>query len=185
MQKEKRPVFGCGRDRIGVRTDCSRFLKRVCTVRCTSLSRNLWVVSGIIPGKRDVSVLSTKRSPGIIETPLLRYVPETSHTEDAFSRLLSLDEYGMKLRGHKKFLREICDKVDLDLGSPTCRRLREHLSSCPFCSAYYDSMKMTLLLYREYDVKLSHTHVKRILARLETSAIEAPRRGRQTRLKAK
>ncbi len=75
----------------------------------------------------------------------------------------------MKLRGHKRYLREICEKVDQDLSSPTCKNLREHLSSCPFCSAYYDSLKETILLYRKYDEKLHGSQVKKILSDIQMS----------------
>jgi hypothetical protein len=47
-------------------------------------------------------------------------------------------------------LRFICDNLDADLGSPRCIEIRQHLSECPDCSAYLDSMKKTVALYRRY-----------------------------------
>ncbi len=73
----------------------------------------------------------------------------------------------MKLVDHKKYLLEICEKVDQDLTSPTCRKLREHLDKCPNCAAYYDSLKKTIVLYRDYDVEMKGSRVTEILARLD------------------
>lgn len=68
---------------------------------------------------------------------------------------------------HTKYLLEICEKVDRDIASPTCKKLREHLAKCPDCAAYYDSLKKTIFLYRNYDVKLKGSHVEEILTKLE------------------
>ncbi|HEY9167750.1 MAG TPA: zf-HC2 domain-containing protein [Candidatus Kryptonia bacterium] len=73
----------------------------------------------------------------------------------------------MKLIDHKKYLLEMCEKVDRDLTSPTCRKLREHLEHCPDCAAYYDSLKKTIILYRNCDVEMKGSRVKEILARLD------------------
>ncbi len=121
----------------------------------------------IICGRGGVRALSTKRSPESPGQAGLTNTPKTSPSEDAFHGLLSPGDFEMKLRGHKKYLREICEKVDQDLSSPTCRKLREHLSSCPLCSAYYDSLKETILLYRKYDEKLHGSRVKKILSHIQ------------------
>ena len=73
----------------------------------------------------------------------------------------------MKAAEHKKYLFEICEKIDLDLGSPTCRKLKEHLAQCPDCAAYYDSLKKTIVLYRNYDVEMSGSRVAEIMTRLD------------------
>jgi len=73
----------------------------------------------------------------------------------------------MKLTDHKKYLLEMCEKVDRDLTSPTCRKLREHLAKCPDCAAYYDSLKKTIVLYRNYDVEYKGSCCKEVLARLD------------------
>lgn len=73
----------------------------------------------------------------------------------------------MKLVDHTKYLLEICEKVDRDLTSPTCKKLREHLEKCPDCAAYYDSLKKTILLYRSYDVEMKGSHVEEILTKLD------------------
>ncbi len=73
----------------------------------------------------------------------------------------------MKSVEHKKYLFEICEKIDLDLESPTCKKLKEHLAQCPNCAAYYDSLKKTIVLYRSYDVEMKGSRVTEILNRLE------------------
>ena len=44
----------------------------------------------------------------------------------------------------------ICDNLDERLDSPQCRELRSHLTRCPNCLAYLDSLKKTVGLYRRY-----------------------------------
>jgi anti-sigma factor RsiW len=59
--------------------------------------------------------------------------------------------------------RHICDNLDEDLDSPRCRQIRQHLEACPDCRAYLDSMKKTVLLFREYPDPLLPTAVRRKL----------------------
>jgi len=90
----------------------------------------------------------------------------------------------MKLTDHKKYLLEMCEKVDRDLESPTCRKLREHLEKCPDCAAYYDSLKKTILLYRSYDVHYEGSCCEKVLARLELEQpikITLPKKSRSKR----
>jgi predicted anti-sigma-YlaC factor YlaD len=44
--------------------------------------------------------------------------------------------------------RHICDRLDEEVNSPKCRAIKEHLAKCPGCSAYLDSLKKTVLLYK-------------------------------------
>jgi predicted anti-sigma-YlaC factor YlaD len=46
--------------------------------------------------------------------------------------------------------RHIQDQLDADLRSPDCQEIRNHLRRCPNCTAYLDSMKKTVLLYKRY-----------------------------------
>ena len=62
----------------------------------------------------------------------------------------------------------MCEKVDRDLTSPTCKKLREHLAKCPDCAAYYDSLRKTIVLYRNYDVEYKGSCCEEMLARLES-----------------
>ncbi|MFZ1081763.1 MAG: zf-HC2 domain-containing protein [Candidatus Kryptoniota bacterium] len=87
----------------------------------------------------------------------------------------------MTFADHKKYLLEMCEKVDRDLTSPTCKKLREHLERCPDCAAYYDSLKKTIVLYRNYDVEYKGTCCEEVLTRLElkkTIQITLPKKPR-------
>jgi predicted anti-sigma-YlaC factor YlaD len=50
----------------------------------------------------------------------------------------------------KDTLAHICDKLDADLESPRCKKIKEHIDECPDCCAYLDSLKKTIHLYRIY-----------------------------------
>jgi mycothiol system anti-sigma-R factor len=43
-------------------------------------------------------------------------------------------------------LDHICEELDVKLTTAQCRELRRHLSECPNCTAYLDSLK-TIKLY--------------------------------------
>jgi hypothetical protein len=42
----------------------------------------------------------------------------------------------------------ICENLDADVDSPACREIRKHLEHCPECTAYLDSLKKTVHLYK-------------------------------------
>ncbi len=44
--------------------------------------------------------------------------------------------------------RHLCDNLDYRIHSKECREIRRHLKDCPNCSAYLDSLKKTVRLYR-------------------------------------
>lgn len=46
----------------------------------------------------------------------------------------------------------ICDNLDQKLDSPQCREIKRHLESCSDCSAYLDSVKKTVQLYRTFSI---------------------------------
>jgi len=48
----------------------------------------------------------------------------------------------------KQVYHYICDNLDADIDSPRCRQLKRHLEACPDCAAYLDSLKKTVLLYK-------------------------------------
>jgi predicted anti-sigma-YlaC factor YlaD len=50
----------------------------------------------------------------------------------------------------KKMYTHICDNLDQDIDSPKCRAIKRHLDDCPNCLVYLDSLKKTIILYREY-----------------------------------
>lgn len=46
----------------------------------------------------------------------------------------------------------ICDNLDQKLDSPQCREIKRHLASCSDCSAYLDSVKKTVQMYRTFTI---------------------------------
>lgn len=48
----------------------------------------------------------------------------------------------------------ICENLDENLSSRRCRQIRNHLAHCPNCTAYLDSVKKTVSLYKR--VKTPH-----------------------------
>ncbi|MEX1138259.1 MAG: zf-HC2 domain-containing protein [Bacteroidota bacterium] len=54
-----------------------------------------------------------------------------------------------KTRLHcKQVALHICDNLDEKLHSARCREIRKHLAKCPNCTAYLNSMKKTVSLYK-------------------------------------
>lgn len=52
----------------------------------------------------------------------------------------------------KSVYRHICDNLDADLNSQKCREIKAHINKCKNCTAYLDSLKKTIFLYRTYPV---------------------------------
>ncbi len=52
----------------------------------------------------------------------------------------------------KSVYRHICNNLDADLNSQKCREIKAHINKCKNCTAYLDSLKKTILLYRSYPV---------------------------------
>jgi predicted anti-sigma-YlaC factor YlaD len=50
----------------------------------------------------------------------------------------------------REIYRHICENLDTDLESEQCREIREHIGKCDNCTAYLDSLKKTVYLYRTY-----------------------------------
>lgn len=78
----------------------------------------------------------------------------------------------------------ICDHLDEDIASPRCRQIKRHLDDCPNCSAYLDSLKRTIVLYRalpEPNVPAgTHRELFRTVATLTGSRVPPGRRKHRT-----
>lgn len=48
----------------------------------------------------------------------------------------------------KSVAEHVCDELDEDINSAACRAIKKHLESCPNCTAYLDSLKKTVLIYK-------------------------------------
>lgn len=55
----------------------------------------------------------------------------------------------IKVRDCRDVARHLCENLDYEMNSRECREIRRHLRACPNCSAYLDSLKKTLRLYRK------------------------------------
>ncbi|HTY35774.1 MAG TPA: zf-HC2 domain-containing protein [Bacteroidota bacterium] len=49
-----------------------------------------------------------------------------------------------------EILDHICEELDTKISSAKCREIKRHLSECPNCTAYLDSLKKTITLYKTY-----------------------------------
>lgn len=74
--------------------------------------------------------------------------------------------------------RFICDNLDESIHSARCRSIRRHIACCPSCSAYLDSVKKTVRLYRAAPAPHEPRAVHRALMKTLTARIpgEPPRR---------
>ena len=50
----------------------------------------------------------------------------------------------------RNVLKKVCSDLGRDLDSPECRPVREHIRTCPKCSAWKDSVEKTVDLFRRY-----------------------------------
>ena len=64
--------------------------------------------------------------------------------------------------------KHICENLDADINSAQCREIRAHIAECDNCTAYLDSLKKTVYLYRAYPTPrvpvLSHKKLFAIIA---------------------
>jgi predicted anti-sigma-YlaC factor YlaD len=52
-------------------------------------------------------------------------------------------------------INHICENLGEDNDSPNCIALKEHLNNCPNCQSYLKSVKLTIELYKNYNVNIS------------------------------
>lgn len=74
----------------------------------------------------------------------------------------------------KGVYRYICENLDADINSPKCRAIKKHLDACPDCSAYLDSLKKTILLYRKEPAPMvSVVHHKRLVKAINIAMLDS------------
>jgi hypothetical protein len=67
-----------------------------------------------------------------------------------------------------EILDHICEELDTKISSAKCREIKRHLAQCPNCTAYLDSLKKTVKLYKTYpDKKVSQKTRKQLFAVLK------------------
>ncbi len=52
----------------------------------------------------------------------------------------------------KDMYQHMCENLDNELDSAACRKIRKHIENCENCSAFLDSLKKTVYLYKHYPV---------------------------------
>jgi predicted anti-sigma-YlaC factor YlaD len=82
----------------------------------------------------------------------------------------------------KSVYKHICENLDADINSPKCRAIKKHLASCPDCSAYLDSLKKTILLYKhEPGPRLPLSAHRRLVKLIDIAALEAQTQTRKAK----
>jgi predicted anti-sigma-YlaC factor YlaD len=70
-----------------------------------------------------------------------------------------------------EILDHICEELDTKISSAKCREIKRHLSQCPNCTAYLDSLKKTIRLYKTYpDKKVPQKTREQLFAVLKLKA---------------
>ncbi len=54
----------------------------------------------------------------------------------------------------------LCDNLDEQIDSESCRQIKAHLAGCENCTALLDSLKKTVYLYRKYPTPKLPTKIK-------------------------
>ena len=61
----------------------------------------------------------------------------------------------------KEVMNHICDTLGEDLDSPTCTSIKNHLDNCTSCQKYHKSISQTIMVYKQYEWKVStESHIK-------------------------
>ncbi len=66
----------------------------------------------------------------------------------------------------KDVMQHICESLGEDLNSDRCVAIKHHLDNCTNCKSYFDSVKITINLYKSYQAELpadSHTKLMKLL----------------------
>ncbi|HPN37433.1 MAG TPA: hypothetical protein PL041_03455 [Melioribacteraceae bacterium] len=64
-------------------------------------------------------------------------------------------------------INHICENLGEDNNSPNCIALKEHLNNCPNCQSYLKSLKLTINLYKNYNVKVTDSMHNKLVEILE------------------
>ncbi len=82
----------------------------------------------------------------------------------------------------KSVYKHICENLDADINSPKCRAIKKHLAVCPDCSAYLDSLKKTILLYKhEPGPRLPLSAHRRLVKVIDIAVLEAQTQARKAK----
>ena len=79
----------------------------------------------------------------------------------------------MQTNKHKQKVKQICDHLGADLKDIECQEVIQHVSKCPNCKIYFDTLKKTIILCKENDCleEIPDDVNKRLLKRLDLDQI--------------
>lgn len=66
----------------------------------------------------------------------------------------------------KEVMNHICDSLGEELDSPKCVAIKEHLEHCDSCQKYYNSIELTIDLYKKYNINVSDEVHNRLMDKL-------------------
>jgi len=67
---------------------------------------------------------------------------------------------------HRQVFKNVCNFIDGELDDATCQELQKHVTACPKCRIYVDTVRKTIVLYKgkEKPKKISPAMRKRLYA---------------------
>lgn len=67
---------------------------------------------------------------------------------------------------HRQVFKNVCNFIDGELDEATCQELKRHITACPRCRVYVDTLRKTIVLYKDKETpkKLSTSTRKRLYA---------------------
>jgi len=81
----------------------------------------------------------------------------------------------------------VCTNLDQNLNSARCRRIKKHIAECPDCSAYLDSLRKTIHLYKEYPTPhipaSVHRRLFKVIKKIEEASDKGPKRPARARMR--
>lgn len=72
----------------------------------------------------------------------------------------------------KDVMQHICESLGEDLNSEKCVAIRHHLDNCPNCKSYFESVKITINLYKDYNAELPDEAHKKLMSLLNLNDCE-------------
>jgi len=74
---------------------------------------------------------------------------------------------------HKEKVRKLCDHLGADYNDIDCEEVLNHVSKCPKCKVYVDTIKKTIILCKENDCleEIPADVNKRLLKKLDLDNI--------------
>lgn len=67
----------------------------------------------------------------------------------------------------KEVMSHICESLSEEMNSPKCVAIKEHLETCHGCKSYFNSVEMTIDLYKKCTETFPEDIHKRLMAFLE------------------